>query len=346
MRRETWILSLIGKNDVVAGSSVPGRMPSPKANAYPKDGKLSPDVAFPEERMRLLPFNVDFDVGMSAEGGKMKHQRTSKLAFAALSLSLLSSASAFADIDKGHGPDGIGLGGLHALARGDLSQADQRYYAEYLANPGNPLAIFNWGRTLQVRGRVAEADPLLSQAAAVGQHYIPDHLLEAHDSTTTIRDVACRHLAEDLKSDPNCPGFRAEAPAAPLPMISQATPAPAVAVRNFTVFFDFDKTDISPEARRVIAAAVETAKKTGPVRITVTGHTDTVGSPLYNQRLSERRAEAVKNEMVRLGMNSVDIATVGKSFNDPLVPTGPGVREAQNRRAVIDFGPPAVARNF
>jgi outer membrane protein OmpA-like peptidoglycan-associated protein len=129
-------------------------------------------------------------------------------------------------------------------------------------------------------------------------------------------------------------------------MISQATPAPAVAVRNFTVFFDFDKTDISPEARRVIAAAVETAKKTGPVRITVTGHTDTVGSPLYNQRLSERRAEAVKNEMVRLGMNSVDIATVGKSFNDPLVPTGPGVREAQNRRAVIDFGPPAVARNF
>lgn len=277
----------------------------------------------------------------------MKHQRKSKLALTVLSLGLLSSASAFADIDKGHGPDGIGQEGLHALARGDLTQADQHYYAEYLAHPGDPLAIFNWGRTLQVRGRVAEADPLLSQAAAVGQHYIPDHLLEAHDATTTIRDVACRHLAEDLKSDPNCPGFRAEGPA-PLPMISQAAPAPApaVAVRNFTVFFDFDKADLSNEARQVIASAVQTAKMTGPVRILVTGHTDTVGSPLYNQRLSEHRAEAVKNEMVKLGMNPVDIVTIGKNSLDPLVPTGPGVREAKNRRAVIDLGPPAVAQNF
>jgi outer membrane protein OmpA-like peptidoglycan-associated protein len=129
-------------------------------------------------------------------------------------------------------------------------------------------------------------------------------------------------------------------------MVSQAAPARAVAVRNFTVFFDFDKSDITLEARQIIASAVETAKRTGPVRITVTGHTDTVGSQAYNQRLSERRAQAVKNEMVRLGMNPVDIATIGRSFNDPLVPTGPGVREAQNRRAVIDFGPPAVARNF
>jgi|SRR5579871_1485772 len=276
----------------------------------------------------------------------MKHQRKSKLALTVLSLGLLSSASAYADIDKGHGPDGLGQGGLHSLARGDLPQADQRYYEEYLAHPGNPLAIFNWGRTLQVRGRVAEADPLLSQAAAVGQNYIPDHLLEAHDATTTIRDVACRHLAEDLKSDPNCPGFRAEAPIAPLPMVSQAAPAPAVAVRDFTVFFDFDRADLTNEARQVIASAVQTAKMTGPVRITVTGHTDKVGSQGYNQRLSERRAAAVKNEMIRLGMNGVDIATIGRSFNDPLIPTGPGVREAQNRRAVIDLGPPAVAQNF
>jgi outer membrane protein OmpA-like peptidoglycan-associated protein len=43
--------------------------------------------------------------------------------------------------------------------------------------------------------------------------------------------------------------------------------------------------------------------------------------------------------MTRLGLNGNDIQTVGRSFTDPLVPTGPGVREPQNRRAVIDLNP-------
>ena len=42
--------------------------------------------------------------------------------------------------------------------------------------------------------------------------------------------------------------------------------------------------------------------------------------------------------MVREGLNAGDITTVGRNFSDPLVPTGPGVREPQNRRAVIDLG--------
>jgi outer membrane protein OmpA-like peptidoglycan-associated protein len=74
------------------------------------------------------------------------------------------------------------------------------------------------------------------------------------------------------------------------------------------------------------------------VKVIVTGHTDTVGSASYNQPLSERRAAAVKAQMISDGLNEADIATVGKGFADPLVPTGPGVREPQNRRAVIDLG--------
>jgi len=57
-----------------------------------------------------------------------------------------------------------------------------------------------------------------------------------------------------------------------------------------------------------------------------------------NQGLSVRRAESVKGEMVREGMDGSQISIEGKSFHDPLVPTGPGVREPQNRRAVIDLG--------
>ena len=140
-------------------------------------------------------------------------------------------------------------------------------------------------------------------------------------------------------------------PAPPPPPVAEEiapppppAPAPAPAyVRNYVVFFDFDKSVLTPEAREVVSKAVETAKMHGPVHITITGHTDTVGSHRYNQALSERRANAVKNEMVRMGMNSAEISAMGRSFDDPLIPTGPGVREPQNRRAMIDLGFPPVA---
>jgi len=63
-----------------------------------------------------------------------------------------------------------------------------------------------------------------------------------------------------------------------------------------------------------------------------------VGSDSYNQALSIRRADSVKDEMIREGMDGSTISIEGKSFHDPLVQTGPGVREPQNRRAVIDLG--------
>ncbi len=108
-------------------------------------------------------------------------------------------------------------------------------------------------------------------------------------------------------------------------------------VKTFIVFFDFDKSNLTDKAQEVVAEAVKTAKANGMVKVMVTGHTDTVGSDGYNQALSERRANSVKDEMVREGMDGSTIAIEGKSFHDPLVPTGPGVREPQNRQAVIDL---------
>ena len=73
------------------------------------------------------------------------------------------------------------------------------------------------------------------------------------------------------------------------------------------------------------------------MRIVVTGHTDTVGSVLYNQKLSDRRAAAVKAELQSLGVDSNVIVATGVGKNGLLVPTANGVREAQNRRAEIVF---------
>ena len=115
-------------------------------------------------------------------------------------------------------------------------------------------------------------------------------------------------------------------------------PAPPPPVKTFIVFFDFDQSGLTDKALEVIAEAVHTAKANGFVKVMVTGHTDTVGSDDYNQALSIRRAESVKDEMVKEGLDGNGIAVDGKSFHDPLVTTGPDVREPQNRRAVIDLG--------
>ena len=109
-------------------------------------------------------------------------------------------------------------------------------------------------------------------------------------------------------------------------------------MKTFIVFFDFDKSNLTAEALQVVQEATRTARTSGAVRIVVTGHTDTVGSRAYNQALSERRANAVRDEMVREGIPANEIMTVGRNFSEPLVQTGPGVREPQNRRAVIDLG--------
>jgi OmpA-OmpF porin, OOP family len=103
------------------------------------------------------------------------------------------------------------------------------------------------------------------------------------------------------------------------------------------VFFDFDKSNIRPDARPIIEEAANNARKGGMSRVTLTGHTDRAGSDAYNQRLSVRRAEAVKAEFVRLGFNPNDVAVVGKGEADPLVPTADGVREPKNRRVEIVF---------
>jgi outer membrane protein OmpA-like peptidoglycan-associated protein len=112
-------------------------------------------------------------------------------------------------------------------------------------------------------------------------------------------------------------------------------PAPTTA-KTFAVFFSFDKSNLTPEARQIVHEAVLAAKDMAPVRVIVVGDTDTVGTHRYNQRLSEARANAVRKEMLQQGMEGVQIAAVGRSFDDPLIPTGPATREARNRRAIIE----------
>ena len=132
----------------------------------------------------------------------------------------------------------------------------------------------------------------------------------------------------------------APAPAAPVVPVAAPAAAPAPAPepqRAFQVFFDFNKSDITADAASIIRQAAATVVAGHLAKIDVTGHTDTVGSAGYNQKLSERRAAAVKAELIKDGVGADTIATVGVGKSGLLVPTPDGVREPQNRRAEIEL---------
>jgi len=131
--------------------------------------------------------------------------------------------------------------------------------------------------------------------------------------------------------EPAEPEAAAPSPPPPPPVAQPVIPA------HYLVFFDFNKSDLTAEGQRVVDQA---ARNSGPAKVThidVTGHTDTVGSDAYNMRLSHRRAESVAAELEKDGIPASEIAIIAKGKHDPLIPTGDGVKEPQNRRVEIVY---------
>ena len=111
--------------------------------------------------------------------------------------------------------------------------------------------------------------------------------------------------------------------------------APAPQATSFMVFFDWDRADLSPQALATIDQAAQAFRTKGNARITATGHTDRSGPDSYNMALSLRRANAVKDALVRTGVPATAINVIGRGETQPLVQTADGVREPQNRRVEI-----------
>jgi len=121
----------------------------------------------------------------------------------------------------------------------------------------------------------------------------------------------------------------------PAPAVVPPVAAPAEVARTYLVFFDWDRADLTDRARAIIGDAAQNSRRVQTTRIEVAGHADRSGSPQYNQRLSQRRADNVAAELVRngVGRNEIIVSAFGESR--PLVPTADGVREPQNRRVEI-----------
>jgi OOP family OmpA-OmpF porin len=155
---------------------------------------------------------------------------------------------------------------------------------------------------------------------------------------------------------PECAGARAPAPAAPAAPAqpaapaapaAPATPAPAArpapaSVRQAVVIqadalFDFDKSVLRPDGRKSLDDAVGKMKGVDLEMVIATGHTDSVGTDAYNQRLSERRAAAVKEYLVSKGIPASKITTIGKGESQPVATNKTAEGRQKNRRVDVEF---------
>jgi len=132
----------------------------------------------------------------------------------------------------------------------------------------------------------------------------------------------------------------APAPAAPAPAPRPAAPAPAPTSEKVTfaadAFFDFDKAVLKPEGKSKLDGLVDQIKGITLEVVIAVGHTDSVGSDAYNQKLSLRRAEAVKAYMVSKGIEANRVYTEGKGKKQPVADNKTADGRAKNRRVEIE----------
>jgi OmpA-OmpF porin, OOP family len=101
-------------------------------------------------------------------------------------------------------------------------------------------------------------------------------------------------------------------------------------------FFDFDKAVLKPAGKASLDKLVKDIKGIDLEVIIATGHTDSIGSDAYNQKLSVRRAEAVKAYLVKKGVDSKKVFTEGKGEKQPVADNKTKQGRAKNRRVVIE----------
>lgn len=124
-----------------------------------------------------------------------------------------------------------------------------------------------------------------------------------------------------------------EEKAAPTPDLPPLVPEEAL----YLVFFNWDSAELSSGAKNVIEAIAQEVAKNPPAQVIINGHADTSGDADYNQKLAFKRANAVRDALVSLGVSADKMVVDGRGENELLVETTDNVREPANRRVNVSF---------
>lgn len=132
-------------------------------------------------------------------------------------------------------------------------------------------------------------------------------------------------------SPATCPGRAADAPATTM----ADTLAKDGRVAVYGINFDFDSATLRPESTVVLEQVAGLLRDDPALRITIEGHTDDVGGAAYNDALSGKRANSVKDWLVAAGIDGARLEAVGKGAGSPVATNGNDVGRAQNRRVEL-----------
>jgi OOP family OmpA-OmpF porin len=137
---------------------------------------------------------------------------------------------------------------------------------------------------------------------------------------------------------PPPPPVATTAPATPTAPTPVPVPVPTSEKVSYSAdaFFDFDKAVLKPEGKQALD---ELTSKLGDMNLEViiaVGHTDSIGTDAYNQKLSVRRAEAVKNYLTSKGIEKNRVYTEGKGEKQPVADNKTAEGRAKNRRVEIE----------
>jgi len=144
--------------------------------------------------------------------------------------------------------------------------------------------------------------------------------------------VACSHAQPAPESAAANPQPASKAEAAPTPPPSSAAAAPTVTVPTGSIYFDFDSADLKPQAEEFLTRLGEFMAKYPDVKLRIEGNCDERGSEEYNIALGQRRADAAKKYLVRIGARDGQITTVSYGEDRPRAKGHDEESWRQNRR--------------
>lgn len=187
-------------------------------------------------------------------------------------------------------------------------------------------------------GAAYEIDPRWSAAVEyrytdLGRQRFADPITTASDSGNKFTFSAVQ-LAVSYHFWPRRPMAPEPAPIVPAMAPVPVPPAPPPQ-HAFIVFFDFDRYDLTPEARLVVEEAAKAFRVSGYARIELNGYTDLAGTQQYNLKLSQRRATTVAEYLAHLGVPRPAMNVMWHGKENPRVPTPDGMRDPHNRRVEI-----------
>ncbi len=227
---------------------------------------------------------------------------------------------------------------------------DSAYFAEKglkaaYGHQTEPENINNWDLPPNIVPTIRDArkqlvDVLKSNAAqhqpekAAKAQFLFDCWVEQQEENWQTEEIAaCREsFYEALDGLSNGGGEPAPEPVAEAPAPTQAASADGL---SYMVFFEHNSSTLTPEANHILDSIIGDIKKLPAYEVVLNGHTDTSGSQQYNLGLSKKRAQVVKDTLIRGGVLAEYIILFAFGETDLREPTADGVRDPANRRVEI-----------